>query len=104
MLRSKVTKQSQVNIPKLIREILHITTGDFVGYELRGKEVVLTKLSAPTEHIDPAISALLLLLERDISEGTVSAVTEHWVGGLRELVKDVHFEPNENLEGAISLA
>lgn len=42
---SKVTKKYQATIPQAAREVLGITHGDFVAFELQSGQVVLKKVS-----------------------------------------------------------
>lgn len=62
-----LTSKGQITLPKAIRQALGVTTGSKVAFELRGGEVVVTRVEV--EHSDPAISAFLGLLEADIHSG-----------------------------------
>lgn len=54
-------------LPKSIRQALGVDTGGKVAFALRDGEVVVTR--ADTAHEDPAITAFLNLLARDMEAG-----------------------------------
>lgn len=62
-----LTSKGQLTLPKPIRQVLGITTGSQIAFELRDGEVIVTR--AEIEHEDPAIGAFLGLLEADIRKG-----------------------------------
>lgn len=62
-----LTSKGQITLPKSIRQALGVDTGGKVAFDLRGGEVVVTRVDA--EHEDPAIGAFLNLLARDIEAG-----------------------------------
>lgn len=63
-LTATLTAKGQITLPKAIRQMLGVTTGSKVAFELRGVDVIVTRV--PSEHEDPAIGAFLSLLEADI--------------------------------------
>lgn len=62
-----MTSKGQVTLPKPIRQALGVDAGGKLAFDLRGSEVVVTRVDA--EHEDPAIGAFLSLLARDIEAG-----------------------------------
>lgn len=62
-----LTSKGQITLPKPIRQALGVDAGGKVAFDLRGSEVVVTRVDA--EHDDPAIGAFLALLEADIRAG-----------------------------------
>ncbi len=62
-----LTSKGQVTLPKPIRQALGVDAGGKLAFDLRGSEVVVTRVDA--EHEDPAIGAFLSLLARDIEAG-----------------------------------
>ena len=62
-----LTSKGQITLPKSIRQALGADTGSKLALELRGSEVIVTRADA--EHEDPAITAFLTLLARDIEAG-----------------------------------
>ena len=65
--QATLTSKGQITLPKAIRQALGVTTGGKVSFELRGGEVIVTRVDA--EHEDPAIGAFLGVLEQDIRLG-----------------------------------
>ena len=62
-----LTSKGQITLPKPIRQALGVDAGGKLAFDLRGSEVVVTRVDA--EHEDPAIGAFLTLLARDIEAG-----------------------------------
>jgi len=62
-----LTSKGQITLPKSIRQALGVDAGGKLAFDLRGSEVVVTRVGA--EHEDPAIGAFLSLLARDIEAG-----------------------------------
>ena len=96
-----LTSKGQITLPKSIRQVLGVTTGSQVAFELRGGEVVVTRAEA--EHEDPAIGAFLELLEADIRDGKhVRALPEDLAQAMLANVgraKDL----DEDIEGEVTL-
>ncbi|KAF1310578.1 AbrB family transcriptional regulator [Pseudomonas sp. SG-MS2] len=62
-----LTSKGQVTLPKAVRQLLGLNTGAKVAFDVRGSEVVVSRVQA--DHEDPAIGAFLDLLEADIRSG-----------------------------------
>lgn len=62
-----LTSKGQITLPKSIRRALGADAGSKLAFELRGREVVVTRVDAERE--DPAIAAFLALLAHDIEAG-----------------------------------
>ena len=56
---SKLSSKGQVTIPSEVRESLKLGTGDLVGYEIRGEEVVLSRVEPFDAAFHAALSATL---------------------------------------------
>ncbi|WP_121417934.1 type II toxin-antitoxin system PrlF family antitoxin, partial [Pseudomonas aeruginosa] len=56
-----LTSKGQVTLPKSVRQLLGIDTGGKIAFDLRGGEIVVSRVE--TTHEDPAIGAFLGLLE-----------------------------------------
>lgn len=63
-----ITAKGQITIPKPIRQLLGVGIGARVAFDLRRGEVIVTR-AEQADHDDPAITAFLGLLERDIRAG-----------------------------------
>lgn len=62
-----LTSKGQVTLPKSVRQLLGLDTGGKIAFDVRGGEVVVSRVEAA--HEDPAIGAFLSLLEADIRAG-----------------------------------
>ena len=63
-----ITSKGQITLPKPIRQALGVDYGGKVAFDLRGSQVVVTRVDE-SSHDDPAISCFLNLLEADIRTG-----------------------------------
>jgi antitoxin PrlF len=97
-----VTSKGQITLPKPIRQALGIDIGGKVAFDLRGSEVVVTRVD-DEEHQDPAIADFLSLLERDIKSGKhLSALPDELAQAmLANLRHPVDLE--EEIQGDIAL-
>ncbi len=71
---ASVTSKGQITLPKAIRQLLDISVGGKIAFDLRGAEVVVSKVGQEDGNHDPAIGAFLGLLENDIKTGNVVAL------------------------------
>lgn len=62
-----LTSKGQVTLPKSVRQLLGIDTGGKIAFDVRGGEIVVSRVE--TTHQDPAIGAFLGLLEADMRGG-----------------------------------
>jgi len=56
---SKLSSKGQVTIPSEVRDSLGLGTGDLVGYEIRGEEVVLKRVEPLDAVFHAALSGTL---------------------------------------------
>ncbi len=63
-----ITSKGQITLPKPIRQALGVDFGSKVAFDLRGSQVVVTRVENEV-HEDPAIASFLALLEKDIAAG-----------------------------------
>lgn len=63
-----ITSKGQITLPKPIRQALGVDVGGKVAFDLRGTQVVVTRVENEP-HEDPAIAGFLALLEEDIAAG-----------------------------------
>jgi len=62
-----LTSKGQTTVPKAVRQVLGLASGDTVTWRIVDGAVTITK--ADREDADPAIASFLSLLERDIAAG-----------------------------------
>jgi antitoxin PrlF len=106
---ASVTSKGQITLPKAIRQLLDISVGGKIAFDLRGAEVVVSKVDQEGDHADhedPAIGAFLSLLENDIKAGNVVALPEDLV---QSMMANLHHpldsggEQNEEIVGEVDL-
>jgi antitoxin PrlF len=61
-----ITSKGQITLPKPIRQALGVDFGGKVAFDLRGSQVVVTRVENEV-HEDPAIAGFLALLEKDVA-------------------------------------
>src|SRR5258708_1245108 len=64
---SKVTAKGQTAVAKSVRRVLGVDYGGRIAFRIEGGRV--TVHNPETEHRDPALSAYLTLIEKDIASG-----------------------------------
>lgn len=96
-----LTSKGQVTLPKSVRQLLGLNTGGKVAFDVRGDEVVVSRVE--TAHEDPAISSFLGLLEADIRSGlNITALPEDLAQTL--LANAGHtVNPDEEIDGEVAL-
>ena len=65
-----LTSKGQVTLPKSVRQLLGIDTGGKIAFDVRGGEIVVSRVE--TNHEDPAIGAFLVCW-RLISEAAATS-------------------------------
>lgn len=97
-----LTSKGQITLPKAIRQVLGVTAGAKIAFELRGDEVVVTR-GALAEHEDPAIGAFLAVLEADIRQGLhVGALPEELAQAMLANL-DHTVDLDEDIQGAVAI-
>jgi antitoxin PrlF len=96
-----LTSKCQITLPKAIRQVLGVTIGSKVAFELRDGEVVVTR--AEGRHEDPAIGAFLGLLEADICEArNVQTLPDELARAMLENVGKAE-KLDEEIKGEVAL-
>lgn len=100
--QATLSSKGQVTLPKAIRQILGVSTGEKLSFEVREGEVIVTRAGAG--HDDPAISAFLAILERDIRSGQhVGDVPEDLARALLANLDSPMSGQDEDIEGEVAL-
>ncbi|AIR88384.1 type II toxin-antitoxin system PrlF family antitoxin [Pseudomonas cremoricolorata] len=96
-----LTSKGQITLPKTVRQLLGIDTGGKVAFDVRGGEVVVSRVEVM--HEDPAIGAFLGLLEADIRSGqNITALPQ----GLAQSMlanAGLDVDLDEEIEGEVAL-
>lgn len=96
-----LTSKGQVTLPKSVRQLLGIDTGGKIAFDVRGGEIVVSRVDAI--HEDPAIGAFLGLLEADIRSGrNLTTLPEHLA---QTMLANANHSVNldEDIDGEVSL-
>ena len=101
---AKVTEKGQTTVPKPVRDALRIRSGDRIRYRVDGDWVSLHRVADQDEE-DPVMEAFLAFLARDMSRHPqdLTALTPDLAGRIAGLVDGIAFDPDEELDGAVSL-
>ena len=96
-----ITAKGQITLPKSIRHALRVDYGGKVAFDLRGSQIVVTRLE--DEHVDPAIGGFLALLEKDIKTGrNITALPNDLARAMLTTLKQ-RVDPGEEIEGYVAL-
>jgi antitoxin PrlF len=71
-----LTAKGQITLPKSIRQALGVDAGGKVVFDIKGSEVVVSRVDEESEE-DPAIAGFLAVLERDIRNGSRIVALPH---------------------------
>jgi antitoxin PrlF len=84
---ANIRSKGQITLPKLIRQMLGVHSGDKVSLDFDGKSVLVSRAD-PDAHTDPAIERFLAMIERDIEEGkNITSLPAALVKRLRQAKK-----------------
>lgn len=97
-----ITSKGQITLPKPIRQALGVDFGGKVAFDLRGSQVVVTRVE-DEPHEDPAIGSFLTLLEKDIQSGRhLVTLPDDLAWSMLAAIKQP-FDQNEEIEGDVVL-
>lgn len=104
MLTSKVTARAQTTLPSGVRKVLGLETGEELGYIIEGNSVRLVNASI-LENDDPALSAFLDFLARDLKEHPerVTAFPPPLLQRALAAAADVETDHESEIEGAVAI-
>ena len=95
-----ITSKGQITLPKPIRQALGVDHGGKVAFDLRGAQIVVSRVEV--EHEDPAITCFLGLLEADIrSAKHVSTLPDTLAQAMRATLSQP-LDPATDIEGDVS--
>lgn len=99
---STISAKGQTTVPKSVRQALGVDTGDKIAFRIEDGRVTVHNPNA--EHHDPAVTAFLRLIEKDIAMGgTVHELPRDLAAALRRILKQAPVELDEELEGEVAL-
>lgn len=97
-----ITSKGQITLPKPIRRALGVDYGGKVAFDLRGSQVVVTRVE-DEPHEDPAIGSFLALLEKDIQSGRhITTLPQNLAQSMLAAIRNP-VDLNEEIEGDVAL-
>ena len=97
-----LTSKGQITLPKPIRQALGVDFCGKVAFDLRGTQVVVSRVDNEG-HEDPAIASFLALLEKDIAAGQhISTLPDELAIALLSAIKRP-VDPGEDIPGDVAL-
>ncbi len=98
-----LTVKGQITLPKSIRQALGVDAGGKVAFDLKGSEVVVSRVDDESEE-DPAIAGFLAVLERDIRNGSRIVALPHDLARAMLVASQAQdVEADEEIEGQVAL-
>ena len=91
-----VTSKGQATFPKPIRKVLNLSKGDLVNYhwDMSDPEAVVIRRHIPAQQSDPAMTAFLTFLARDMQRNpaNVRPFTPEMAERIAELTEGMEFD------------
>ena len=100
---STITEKGQTTVPKAVREALGVDYGGRIVFRVDDQGVSVHR--AEEDGDDPVLRHFLEFLARDMSERpqALQSLTPALAKRIRELVRGVRVEENEEIEGKVAL-
>ena len=99
---STITAKGQTTVPKAVRQALGVDCGGKIAYRIEDGRV--TVHNPDVEDRDPALTAFLGLIEKDIAAGrNLRGLPTGVATALRRAVKDIGVDLDDKLEGDVAL-
>ena len=99
---STVTTKGQITLPKSIRQILGVNSGDKVSFHLTDGQVVVTR-AKKEQHRDPAIAGFLSILEKDIQAGRNVTTLPDDLAQVMAYCSENPVDTNEDIDGDVAI-
>jgi antitoxin PrlF len=99
---STITAKGQTTVPKAVRQALGVDCGGKIAYRIEDGRVTVHNPEADDR--DPALTAFLGLIEKDIAAGrNLSGLPTGVAAALRRALKEIRVDLDEKLEGDVAL-
>jgi len=100
---ASVTSKGQITLPKSVRQLLGVESGDKVVFDVEGEQVVVRRADGQP-HADPAILGFLALLEKDIQSGRrIRGLPEGLARSMAAAAASTPGDVDEGIEGDVAL-
>lgn len=100
---SKITAKGQTTVPKVVREALGVGYGGRIAFRVEGDNVTVSRADSDTGHADPAVTAFLALMEKDIAAGNIRADLPQEVRRALDEVAGLDADPDAAIEGEVDI-
>jgi antitoxin PrlF len=102
---STITAKGQTTVPKSIRQALGVDAGDQIAFQLDKSGGVTLRRAQKQREDDPAMTAFLTFLARDIERnpGHVASLSPTLISRIDALVKDIEIDTDDPIEGDVAL-
>ena len=99
---STITAKGQTTVPKAVRQVLGVESGDRIVFKISSGQVILEK--ATGEHEDPALGPFLSFLARDLNAPSHPVpLTPALVNRIDDLTKGIEVDPDAPIDGDVDL-
>ena len=99
---SRITAKGQTTVPKAVRKALGVGYGGKIAFRIEEGRVMVVNPEA--EHRDPALTAFLKLIERDIAAGrNLRELPAGIAAFMRQALKRGRVDLDEPLDGEVAL-
>jgi len=98
---STLTAKGQTTVPKIVRQVLGIETGDRIAFKISDGRVTVEKVIG--DHEDPALGPFLSFLAKDLRPERVVPLTPALLERISELTKGVKVDPDAPIDGDVDL-
>lgn len=99
---STVTTKGQITLPKSIRQILEVNSGDKIAFHLTDGQIVVTR-AKEEHHRDPAIAGFLSILEKDIQSGRNVTTLPDDLAHVMAHSAENPIDANEDIDGDVAI-
>lgn len=100
---ASVTSKGQITLPKSVRQLLGVETGDKVVFDVLGAHIVVRRAD-DQPHADPAILGFLALLEKDIHSGqNIADLPEGLARSMAAAATFPASDADDGIEGDVAL-
>jgi antitoxin PrlF len=100
---ASVTSKGQITLPKSVRQLLGVESGDKIVFDVLGAQVVVRRAD-DQPHTDPAITGFLALLEQDIHcSKHIVALPEGLASTMAAAAKFTSIDVDDEIEGDVAL-
>jgi antitoxin PrlF len=100
---STISSKGQTTVPKSVRQALGLSEGDQIAFRVDDSGVTMRR--ADDAQDDPALSAFLSFLAKDIEEypERLQTMSPAMAKRMDELTEGMVFDPDEPIEGDVDL-